>query len=96
MRTGAHSPVGSAPNCRGIISTPNRHDTNAHLRPNGVLPSHSSISGRHARGQSSRGGVSHVDARSRRAARRSSSPNNACRKRQHVADAPRFNGSVLP
>eukprot|EP00966_Prymnesium_polylepis_P235867 5454808-Prymnesium_polylepis.1 len=40
MRTGAHSPVGNAPNCRGFVSTTNRRDTNAHLRPNG---SHSSI-----------------------------------------------------
>eukprot|EP00966_Prymnesium_polylepis_P243778 5637811-Prymnesium_polylepis.1 len=35
MRTGAHRSVGSAPNCRGIVSTTNRRDTNAHLHPNG-------------------------------------------------------------
>eukprot|EP00966_Prymnesium_polylepis_P228139 5279694-Prymnesium_polylepis.1 len=44
--------VGSAPNCRGIINTTNRHVTNAYLRPNEVLRSHSSISGRHSREQS--------------------------------------------
>eukprot|EP00966_Prymnesium_polylepis_P220961 5111077-Prymnesium_polylepis.1 len=55
MRTGAHIPVGNAPNCRGIVSTANRRITNAHLRPNGTLRSHNSISGRHSREQSSRG-----------------------------------------
>ena len=36
MQTGAHLSVGSAPNCRAIVSTTNRRDTNARLRPNGV------------------------------------------------------------
>eukprot|EP00966_Prymnesium_polylepis_P249111 5759572-Prymnesium_polylepis.1 len=49
MRAGAHMSVGSAPNCRDIVSATNRHGTNANLRPNGVLRSHSSISGRHSR-----------------------------------------------
>eukprot|EP00966_Prymnesium_polylepis_P121450 2806883-Prymnesium_polylepis.1 len=35
MRTGAQMSVGSAPNCRGIVSTTSRRDNNAHLRPNG-------------------------------------------------------------
>eukprot|EP00966_Prymnesium_polylepis_P307613 7109161-Prymnesium_polylepis.1 len=35
MRTEAHQSVGSAPNCRVIVSMTTRHDTNAHLRPNG-------------------------------------------------------------
>eukprot|EP00966_Prymnesium_polylepis_P006621 152337-Prymnesium_polylepis.1 len=35
MRTRAHRSVGSALNCRDIVSTTNRRDTNAYLRPNG-------------------------------------------------------------
>ena len=37
MRTGAHIPVGNAPNCRSIVSTANRRNTNAQLRPNGTF-----------------------------------------------------------
>eukprot|EP00966_Prymnesium_polylepis_P098492 2280577-Prymnesium_polylepis.1 len=53
----------------------NRRDTNAHMRANGVLRSHSTISGRHSREQSSRGEECqrNVDARPSRAAGRSSS-----------------------
>eukprot|EP00966_Prymnesium_polylepis_P075974 1761333-Prymnesium_polylepis.1 len=56
MRTETHKSVGSASNCRGIVSMTNRRDTIAHMRANGVLRSHSTIiSGRHSREQSSRG-----------------------------------------
>eukprot|EP00966_Prymnesium_polylepis_P037099 861137-Prymnesium_polylepis.1 len=55
MRTGARMSVGSAPNFRGIVSMTHRRDTNAHLRPNGVLRSPSSISGKHSQKQSSHG-----------------------------------------
>eukprot|EP00966_Prymnesium_polylepis_P123796 2862900-Prymnesium_polylepis.1 len=53
MRPEAHKSVGSAPNCRGIVSMTNRRDTNAHMRANGGLRSHSTISGRRSREQSS-------------------------------------------
>eukprot|EP00966_Prymnesium_polylepis_P241125 5576420-Prymnesium_polylepis.1 len=54
MRPEAHTSVGSAPNCRGIVSMTHRRDTDAHMHANGVLRSHSTISGRHSREQSVR------------------------------------------
>ena len=97
MRPEAHKSVGSAPNCRGIVSMTNRRDNSAHTLANGVLRSHSTISGRHSQEQSSRGEECQTSTRDQaeqpdgRVHRRTQ-----CRKRQRVADAPRFNGSVLP
>eukprot|EP00966_Prymnesium_polylepis_P077655 1799449-Prymnesium_polylepis.1 len=94
MRTAAHKSIGSAPNWRGIISMTNRRDTNAHMRANGDLRSHSTISGRHSPEQPSRGEECQTSTRDQaeqpdgRVYRRTQ-----CRKRQRVADAPRFNGS---
>eukprot|EP00966_Prymnesium_polylepis_P221688 5128742-Prymnesium_polylepis.1 len=60
----------------------NRRDTDAHMRANGVLRSHSTTSGRNSREQSSRGEEMRSvkrrpDARPSRAAGRSSSSTDA-------------------
>ena len=75
----------------------NRHGTSAQVRPNALLVSPRTTTRSVSTEQSSRGEECQTSTRDQgeqpdgRVHRRT-----RCRKRQRAADAPRFNGSVLP
>ena len=97
MRIGARKSVTTAPNCRSRVSMSNRRGTSAQVRPNALSVSPRTTTRSVSTEQSSRGEECQTSTRDQgeqpdgRVHRRT-----RCRKRQRAADAPRFNGSVLP
>ena len=97
MRIGARKSVTTAPNCRSRVSMSNRRGISAQVRPNALSVSPRTTTRSVSTEQSSRGEECQTSTRDQgeqpdgRVHRRT-----RCRKRQRAADAPRFNGSVLP
>ena len=97
MQIGAQKSVTTAPNCRSRVSMSNRRGTSAQVRPNALSVSPRITTRSVSTEQSSRGEECQTSTRDQgeqpdgRVHRRT-----RCRKRQNVADTPRFNGSVLP